>query len=324
MSNEAAVDRSDVEAHLDRLLASETFRGADRSRRLLRFIVVETLEGRADRLKDYTLGSEGLGRGDDFDPRTDPIARVEASRLRTRLEVYYATEGASEPVRILLPKGGYVPRFERLDKNIPDAVTALPTPASPGGLLRSAALVVAAAVLAVSAWAVGRHTAAPAPPEMRLEITTPPTTDPASLAIAPDGEVLTRGPHVMAGYWNNPQATAEAIRDGWLHTGDLGQLDADGYLSITGRKKELLVLSSGKKVVPPHIEGLILADPCIDQVVVHGEGRNFLTALIVPHWANLRDVLKKAGHSAPMPIDIDSSSAPMVNSSTRPRLPISM
>lgn len=190
----------EVQAHLDRVLESETFRAADRSRRLLRFIVVETLEGRADRLKDYTLGAEGLGRGDDFDPRTDPIARVEASRLRMRLDVYYATEGAGEPVRILLPKGGYVPRFERLDRTAPQGppvaadaappATAAPAPVPAGRLVRSAALVVAAAVLAVSAWAVGRRTAAPVPPEMRLEITTPPTTDPASLAIAPDGRRL--------------------------------------------------------------------------------------------------------------------------------------
>jgi long-chain acyl-CoA synthetase len=115
--------------------------------------------------------------------------------------------------------------------------------------------------------------------------------------IAADGEVLTRGPHVMPGYWNNPQATAEAIRDGWLCTGDLGRLDEDGFLSITGRKKELLVLSNGKKVVPNYIEGLLAADPCIDQAVVCGEGRNFLTALIVPHWPNLRSALRNAGHS---------------------------
>jgi long-chain acyl-CoA synthetase len=113
--------------------------------------------------------------------------------------------------------------------------------------------------------------------------------------IAPDGEVLTRGPHVMKGYWNNPQATAEAIRDGWLHTGDLGQLDADGFLTITGRKKELLVLSNGKKVVPSFIEGLLVADDCIDQAAVCGEGRNFLTALIVPHWENLRRALRAEG-----------------------------
>ena len=113
--------------------------------------------------------------------------------------------------------------------------------------------------------------------------------------IAADGEVLTRGPHVMKGYWNNPRATAEAIRDGWLHTGDLGNLDADGFLTITGRKKELLVLSNGKKVVPSDLEGLLLADPCIDQVVVYGEGRNFLTALIVPHWDNVRRALGKDG-----------------------------
>jgi long-chain acyl-CoA synthetase len=109
--------------------------------------------------------------------------------------------------------------------------------------------------------------------------------------IGPDGEVLTRGPHVMRGYWKNPQATAETIRDGWLHTGDLGKLDEDGYLSITGRKKELMVLSNGKKVVPTHLEGLLVADPCIDQAVVCGEGKNFLTALIVPNWDNVRKAL---------------------------------
>ncbi len=111
--------------------------------------------------------------------------------------------------------------------------------------------------------------------------------------IADDGEILTRGPHVMRGYWNNPRATAEAIRDGWLHTGDLGALDADGFLTITGRKKELLVLSNGKKVVPSEVEGRLLADPCFDQVVVYGEGRNFLTALVVPRWDNLRRALRE-------------------------------
>jgi long-chain acyl-CoA synthetase len=112
--------------------------------------------------------------------------------------------------------------------------------------------------------------------------------------IAEDGEVLSRGPHIMKGYWNNPRATAEAIKDGWLHTGDLGRLDDDGFLYITGRKKELIVLSNGKKVAPNLVEGLLLADCCIDQAVIHGEGRNFLTALIVPHWGNVRQALGAA------------------------------
>jgi long-chain acyl-CoA synthetase len=113
--------------------------------------------------------------------------------------------------------------------------------------------------------------------------------------IGPDGEVLTRGLHVMKCYWDNPEATAATIEDGWLHTGDLGKLDGDGHLVITGRKKELLVLSNGKKVVPNHVEGLLLGDPCIDQAVVCGEGRNFLTALIVPHWSNVREALHAEG-----------------------------
>lgn len=120
--------------------------------------------------------------------------------------------------------------------------------------------------------------------------------------IGPDGEVLTRGPHVMKGYWMNPEETARTLVDGWLHTGDLGRLDDEGFLHITGRKKELLVLSNGKKVVPPEIEGILLADPCIDQVVVCGEGRNFLTALVVPHFANLAQAMGVKNAEASDPI----------------------
>jgi len=100
--------------------------------------------------------------------------------------------------------------------------------------------------------------------------------------VAPDGELLTRGPHVMLGYWQNEPATAEVIRDGWLHTGDLADLAADGFLTIRGRKKELIVLSTGKKVAPTRVEALLTASPLIDQVAVFGDGNCGLTALIVP------------------------------------------
>jgi long-chain acyl-CoA synthetase len=100
--------------------------------------------------------------------------------------------------------------------------------------------------------------------------------------IADDGEIITRGPHVMRGYWRNEEDTADAIRDGWLHTGDLGHIDDDGYLSIRGRKKELIVLCTGKKVHPTRVESLLTASPLIEQAVVFGEGKSSLVALIVP------------------------------------------
>ncbi|HQR05884.1 MAG TPA: AMP-dependent synthetase/ligase [Gemmatales bacterium] len=100
--------------------------------------------------------------------------------------------------------------------------------------------------------------------------------------IAPDGEILSKGPNIMLGYWNNPTATDEAITDGWLHTGDLGSLDSEGYLKITGRKKELIVTSAGKNIAPVFLESLLKADPLFMQVVVIGDRRKFLTALIVP------------------------------------------
>ncbi len=94
------------------MLASEPFRGAERSRSLLTFLVERTLAGQPERLKEYTVGVEALGRGASFDPRTDPIVRAEASRLRRRLAAYYQSEGRGAPLTIVLPRGGYAPLFE--------------------------------------------------------------------------------------------------------------------------------------------------------------------------------------------------------------------
>jgi long-chain acyl-CoA synthetase len=102
------------------------------------------------------------------------------------------------------------------------------------------------------------------------------------IAIAPDGEILARGANITAGYWNDPLATEQTLRDGWLHTGDLGELDHSGVLTLKGRKKDLLLLSTGKKVVPTEVESLLAAEPCIEQAVLYGEGRSYLTALVVP------------------------------------------
>ncbi|MGE3314037.1 MAG: long-chain fatty acid--CoA ligase, partial [Planctomycetaceae bacterium] len=111
--------------------------------------------------------------------------------------------------------------------------------------------------------------------------------------IAPDGEILTRGPHVMKGYRRNPEATAEAIRDGWFHTGDVGSIDADGYLSITDRKKDLFITSAGKNIAPSELERLLIGDIYIDQAVVYGDGRRFVSALIVPNFEHLAQKAKE-------------------------------
>lgn len=105
--------------------------------------------------------------------------------------------------------------------------------------------------------------------------------------IAEDGEILTKGPHVMQGYWKNPEATAETIVDGWLYTGDIGELDADGFLIITDRKKDLIITSGGKNIAPGILERLLCTDTSIDQAVVYGDRKKFVTALIVPNFEDL-------------------------------------
>ncbi|SEN19447.1 AMP-dependent synthetase/ligase [Lihuaxuella thermophila] len=113
--------------------------------------------------------------------------------------------------------------------------------------------------------------------------------------IAPDGEVLVRGPSVMKGYYNDEESTAAQISDGWLHTGDLGELDDEGFLRIVDRKKSILVLSTGKNVAPQPLENAINQSVFIEQSAVIGHGRKYVIVLVVPDFENLTPWARKKG-----------------------------
>ncbi len=143
--------------------------------------------------------------------------------------------------------------------------------------------------------------------------------------IAGDGEILVRGPNVMQGYFKQPAHTDDVLRDGWLHTGDIGTLDDEGYLSITDRKKDIIVTAGGKNVAPQMIEGLLQSSEFISQVVIVGNERKFISAVIVPdferlaafarsagiQFANAADLLKHPGVVDKIRDEIDRASAPL-------------
>jgi long-chain acyl-CoA synthetase len=116
-----------------------------------------------------------------------------------------------------------------------------------------------------------------------------------SVRIADDGEILIKGPNVFRGYWKNDTATAEAVTDGWFHTGDIGELDDAGFLTITGRKKELIVTAGGKNVAPAVLEDRLRAHPLVSQCMVVGDGKPFIAALVTVDAEALPGWLERAG-----------------------------
>jgi long-chain acyl-CoA synthetase len=119
------------------------------------------------------------------------------------------------------------------------------------------------------------------------------------IRIAPDGEILAKGPNIMKGYWNMPEATAEVIdSEGWFHTGDIGELDPEGFLRITDRKKELIINAYGKNIAPAPIENSLKSSRFIGQAVVIGDRRKFLSALLVPDFEALKPWAERQGIGA--------------------------
>jgi long-chain acyl-CoA synthetase len=118
-----------------------------------------------------------------------------------------------------------------------------------------------------------------------------------AVKLADDGEILVKGPNVFLGYYKEPEATAEALSYGWLKSGDLGRFDADGYLSITGRKKEIIITAGGKNIAPKNIEAALKNHPLIAEAVVIGDRRKYLTALITLDPEAASAFLKEKGES---------------------------
>jgi TolB-like protein len=180
----------EVRAALERILRSACFEHAGRATDFLRFVVGQTLAGEGERLKGYTIAVEVFGRPPDFDAQADPLVRVEALRLRQRLTEYYADEGAADPVRIELPRGGYAVKAVYAGSEAPDALADAPTPAAPGIPSRlnasaGAAWAAAAALFLVAVGVVAKQWQAPVAEQPRVLDIAPERAHRTKIAVVP-------------------------------------------------------------------------------------------------------------------------------------------
>lgn len=146
--------------------------------------------------------------------------------------------------------------------------------------------------------------AANTPTRPKMHTVGPPLAG-VEVRIAKDGEILVRGANVMKGYWQDPEATRRTVVDGWLHTGDIGHLDEDGYLVITDRKKDFIKNAGGDMIAPQRIEGLLTLEPLIGQAMVHGDRRPYLVALLVPEEERAKEWAADNGKSKDLRTLID-------------------
>jgi long-chain acyl-CoA synthetase len=124
--------------------------------------------------------------------------------------------------------------------------------------------------------------------------------------IAEDGEICVHGPNIMKGYYNRPAETTQVIdSEGWLHTGDVGEIDADGFITITDRKKDLIITSEGENIAPQHVEGLLKQDPLIEEACLIGDKRPYLTVLLVPNRTLLEALARKYNVAEEWPALLD-------------------
>lgn len=183
MKPAAGMEPATIRQQLDRILSSRAFADAERASRFLRLVTELVLQGRACEIKESTIALEAFGRSPSFDPKSDPVVRVEARRLRDRLSAYYATEGVADTILFTLPKGGYVPEFAER------ASLQRHSPWGPRRFLLIACAVLFAVILAVGAAFYQRLAQRPAS-TLRVSILPPENTSFESFAISPDGRKL--------------------------------------------------------------------------------------------------------------------------------------
>jgi hypothetical protein len=182
MTNASRIDPEQVRLQLSRILASKIFNQAERASRLLSFVVTTVLEGRPSEIKESVIAIEALSRNASFDPKTDPIVRVEAGRLRSRLLAYYESEGSQDPIIITLPKGGYVPVFTENTRPAQSIQKRNPPIFFYAGLL-------AGLVLASSVWMLLRRSSS-VENRLRLSILPPANSIIQSSQLSPDGKMI--------------------------------------------------------------------------------------------------------------------------------------